>query len=371
MNGTSNSSAKTVLPGDSVLRQALGDGRASTGPEPLESAQNVTMRVYGRGLVGFEPSIGAAGSDPRQEKNLGPVVLSAGVHGNETAPIELVDDLVGDLVSGAQPLARRLLVIIGNPFAIREQARFVEENLNRLFAGAHRGKSTLEAKRAAEIESVVGNFLSGESLGVVHYDLHTAIRASAYERFAIVPYGCELGREQYSFFASSSIEAILLANAEAPTFSYYTAHSFGAESFTVELGKVRPFGQNDRSKLAPIEGNLRLLLSGASKSDRDQEGLVDGPRTYRVIAEVFRRSESGFRLNLDDDVANFTELEPGLALTTEGGSEPGFTISEVGSRVVFPNGQVPVGQRVALIVKPEYPTESQGAEARQNRTNRE
>lgn len=43
------------------------------------------------------------------------VVLSAGIHGNETAPIEVLNQLVSDLLAEKLSLAVRLLVILGNP----------------------------------------------------------------------------------------------------------------------------------------------------------------------------------------------------------------------------------------------------------------
>lgn len=46
-------------------------------------------------------------------------MLSAGIHGNETAPIELLNQLVNDLLSGSRTLAVRLLVVLGNPAAMR------------------------------------------------------------------------------------------------------------------------------------------------------------------------------------------------------------------------------------------------------------
>ena len=48
--------------------------------------------------------------------------MSAGVHGNETAPIELLNQLVGDLLIGRLPLTVRLLVVLGNPAAMRAEA---------------------------------------------------------------------------------------------------------------------------------------------------------------------------------------------------------------------------------------------------------
>ncbi|MGE9295842.1 MAG: succinylglutamate desuccinylase, partial [Puniceicoccales bacterium] len=65
------------------------------------------------------------------------VVISCAVHGNETAPIELLRDMVADVRSGKLQLAHRTLFLIANPASINAGRRFVEENMNRLFSGEH------------------------------------------------------------------------------------------------------------------------------------------------------------------------------------------------------------------------------------------
>ncbi len=392
--------SQELLPSGSILKQALDTGPVETGVAVLDG---VTVTVLDRGVISFEPAGYGLLGQPLKS-----LVLSAGVHGNETAPIELVDALVNDLVSGRQTVAIRLLVILGNPDAMIKQSRFVEENLNRVFNGIHEQRSSLEADRAAVIEAHVQGFFEGASSAVdegavagerVHYDLHTAIRASAHERFAILPYGIDLPDAQMEFLAASEIQAVLLSNAPAGTFSYYSSYRFGAQSFTVELGKVRPFGENDPSRLAAIDGQLRRLIAGqhvefdpTSFADTTTE-LPDVP-IYSVIHEVMRRCDDGFELHIDDAVANFTELPVGHVLTTctnrrsgdpdrrigngqrsDGPDRRGepdrrcteqanaeaasgvsasfrdFVVSEPGSAIVFPIRGVPIGQRVALIVK--------------------
>lgn len=88
------------------------------------------------------------------------VVLSAGVHGNETAPIELLAQLSQDLFAGALELKVKLLLILGNPIAIRTGQRYVENDMNRMFCGAYQQfTDTVEAQRVAVLEQTVTAFL--------------------------------------------------------------------------------------------------------------------------------------------------------------------------------------------------------------------
>lgn len=83
------------------------------------------------------------------------LVLSAGIHGNETAPIELFDRLLQAIAMDACVPQVRLLAILGNLPAIRAGVRYCKHDINRLFNGHHQGVAGHEAARAAELEQLV------------------------------------------------------------------------------------------------------------------------------------------------------------------------------------------------------------------------
>ncbi|MCP3672901.1 MAG: succinylglutamate desuccinylase [Gammaproteobacteria bacterium] len=301
---------------------------------------NFVITLIDTGILLIEPE--SAGSID--------IVISSGVHGNETAPIEICNLLVKEILDGKLQVNNRILFIIGNPPAMNSGERFEEENLNRLFCGKHIGKSHREAKRAALLEKAVTDFFDSrhDSLERCHFDLHTAIRASKYEKFAIYPYqdGRALKNKYLNFFKDSDINTILLAHQPADTFSYFSSHQFKANAFTVELGKVRPFGENDMPSFAGILTSLRLLIK--DEIDFDDSVNNDDFNLFQVVDEVIRYSENNFSLNIDVKQANFSTFPVAFQLTTD--DDKGYQMKSDSDAIVFPNAKVPVGHRVALIV---------------------
>jgi succinylglutamate desuccinylase len=141
----------------------------------------------------------------------------------------------------------RILFLFGNPEAIRKGERFVEQDVNRLFNGRH--EKAAAPKRCAPVSWSDWRraFFSLPDRDRLHYDLHTAIRGSKIEQFALYPWkeGRQHSRRELARLRAAGMEAVLLQNKPSIVFSSYTYDKLGAEAFTLELGKARPFGQND------------------------------------------------------------------------------------------------------------------------------
>lgn len=298
------------------------------------------MVWHGRGLLELVPHKLAAHADH--------ILISAGIHGNETAPVEVLNTLLSDIIAGRLRLQARLLLVLGHPVALKSGERYIDFDMNRLFAGAHRQyPDAQEALRAAEIERTAAHFFSSTPEGArrLHYDLHTAIRGSVFEKFAIVPFlhDKKQNDEQQAWLGGCGIEALLLHSAPAATFSYYTSHHCQADAFTLELGKARPFGENDLSRFAGIEEGLRRLLAAAKPT------LAPCPLLFRAKYNLIKHSDA-FRLNLDDKVENFTLLPDGMVIAEDGDTR--YIAQGGDERILFPNPGVKPGLRAGIVIEP-------------------
>jgi succinylglutamate desuccinylase len=279
------------------------------------------------------------------------LVISCGVHGNETAPIEIVSQLVSDLLSGEVSSAVRVLFILANPWAMAEGRRFVDINMNRLFCGQwqYEDLSLKEVKRAARLEAYVANFFAEEPVTVeqrLHYDCHTAIRASARERFAVYPFVPDrvLPEQQQALLTRADIETVLLQQEPANTFSSFTSVKQDAQSFTLELGKVMPFGANDLSRFSGIDLLLRALICGEELPNSPSGGMEQF-----VVHHTLEKSSENWTFHVPDDAPNFSEYAPGSLIAEDGGVQ--YLVGEEPEYVVFPNPRVKVGERAGLMLR--------------------
>ncbi|MFM2481651.1 succinylglutamate desuccinylase [Celerinatantimonas sp. YJH-8] len=330
-----------MLPFESnYLAYLLAHPQQQTSAEQILS-NGTKIRLLGVGAIELEPATLTHSSRA--------IVLSAGIHGNETAPIEWLNQLLDDLLGEHLVISEPLLLLWGHPQAMIAGVREIGTNLNRLFNGAHKhGVQDLEHQRAAELEGWMDTFYRRYSFRCAHYDLHTAIRSSVHEKFAVVPYTPQRAPnlEQFALLQDCGVDCLLFFHQPTTTFSYHSAIHYDADAFTVELGKVRPFGQNERAALRLLDDRMRLLICGG-KSQRQMPD-VDRCRWYQVT-DVINREQSDFRLNFADDLANFSTFQSGDCLAYQ--AEEPVLVDDGPKSVVFPNAHVQVGQRAAILVK--------------------
>ncbi|MCH8500560.1 MAG: succinylglutamate desuccinylase [Aliidiomarina sp.] len=332
-------------PDDSFLAFTRQHEWGGLAPVSSQLSNGVRVIQHDSGVIEFIPPEQSAALD---------VVLSCAVHGDETAPIEICDELISALMREEFVPKSRVLFLIANPAAINIGQRFVEENMNRLFSGGHsqgEGLINRERERAKALEGFVIDFFAAtpRTHTRIHYDLHTAIRDSKHEKFAVYPYqnGKPYSAEQLRLLAALDVPVVLLHEGPTTTFSYFSVNACDAHGFTVELGKVRPFGENDMTRFTQTKAQLLTLI-------RDGLNIEATPRLTSVqiyqVQRSINRTQTDFQLNFPDDVANFTSFKQGDLLARDG-SEPVYAEQD-GEAIIFPNAKVAIGQRALLTVMP-------------------
>lgn len=316
-------------------------------PRPPQAAMSGSVRYLAPGCVGFEPESPLPGAP-----NL---LLSCGIHGNETAPVEGLSGLLDALLAGTLRPRVRVLWVFGNLAALRTGQRDIEADLNRLF-GVPGLADTLEARRAAELQQVCAAFFPAHpAQPLLHLDLHATLRPSAFEPFALVPVWAPQGDEglgvahmppEFDTLAGLGMQAILLQTGRTPTFSAYTRQHLGARSVTLELGQAQPFGQNPPGRFAPLWAGITALLHGQALA----ASSGPAPACFRVAGEIIRHS-AAFRWCLPQGIGNFAPLPAGALLAEDGDIR--YT-APAEARIVFPNPTVRIGQRAGLVVVPWF-----------------
>lgn len=273
------------------------------------------------------------------------VLVSVGVHGDETGPIEMVAWLVEALSRTPEALAVDLMLCVGNIDAIRLAKRFVDADLNRMFR-AERGAlaGTFEAGRADVLIDVTRAFFEGSGPQRWHLDLHTAIRPSHYPMFAIVPELIEEGARDtlIAWMGEAGIQAIIMNPASAGTYSYFTSEHLGAAGTTVELGRVGTLGQNDLSQFADAARALERLLRGQPAGEAKA-----APHVFATARSIMKLSDA-FSMRVGRETWNFTPMKRGEVIALDGDTV--YTVEHDEELVVFPNPDVRVGLRAGIMV---------------------
>lgn len=273
------------------------------------------------------------------------VLVSVGVHGDETGPIELVAYLLDALAQEPQALQVDLMLCVGNIGAIRQAKRFIDADLNRMFR-AERGSlaGTAEAARADVMIAATSAFFAAAGKQRWHLDLHTAIRPSVYPTFAIVPdlIADDARQQLIGWLGEAAIGAIIMNPSSAGTYSYYSAEHHAAAGTTIELGRIGTLGRNDLSQFDAARAALDRLLRG-----RPPVAAAHAPHVFKVAQNIIKLSDN-FRMAFGKETQNFTALKRGEEIARDGDTV--YTVQHDEELVVFPNPDVRVGLRAGMMV---------------------
>ncbi|HZX27367.1 MAG TPA: succinylglutamate desuccinylase [Telluria sp.] len=319
-------------------------------PEPVRALAradfaDLARRFGGAGFTVTQPAHGIvairrAGPVPRPA-----VLVSVGVHGDETGPIEMMAFILDALAHEPLALAVDLMLCVGNIGAIEQGKRFIDADLNRMFRPV-RGDlaGTAEAARADVMIAATGEFFAHAGPERWHLDLHTAIRPSHYPTFAIVPDLIADGPKAtlLDWMGEAAIGAVIMNPASAGTYSYYSAEHHGAAGTTVELGRIGVLGENDLSQFAEARAALERLLRGAPPAPAKRQ-----PHVFKVARNIIKLSDN-FRMAYDRNTWNFTASSKGAVIATDGDTT--YTVQEDEEFIVFPNPDVRIGLRAGMMV---------------------
>jgi len=273
------------------------------------------------------------------------VLVSVGVHGDETGPIEVVAYLLDALSHDAKALAVDLMLCVGNIGAIRAGKRFIDADLNRMFR-IERGslEGTAEAARADVMIEATKAFFEGAGPKRWHLDLHTAIRPSVYPTFAIVPELIEDGprKQLIDWLGVAGIGAVIMNPKSVGTYSYYSAEHHAAAGTTVELGRIGTLGQNDIAQFADASAALDDLLRG-----KPQRSGAKAPHIFATARQIIKLSDQ-FQMAFGKETHNFTAMKQGEVIARDGDTV--YKVEHPEELVVFPNPDVRVGLRAGLMV---------------------
>lgn len=272
-----------------------------------------------------------------------PLILSCGVHGDELAPVQVLQQLLTELQSRSLLPARPCLLVIANQLALEQKRRFLRHNLNRLF-GAPQRVPGYEGERVLALEQHCRDFADMYGPGW-HLDLHATIKPSRHPHFALQPHCAEpQGAQQYdprwpATLAQAGFTALVQQNTPAHTFAHFSSSQLGYASFTLECGDI---AGNDSQAAAPLDRLLRQLLSAA-----DLPGGPERLQVYQVTLDLIKQHPD-FRFLVDEQGENFTPFPAGTPIARDGDTT--ILAPDGGCALLFANSNVPVGDRAGLLL---------------------
>jgi succinylglutamate desuccinylase len=348
----------------SASRTAMADADRSAGYPHVVKTENV-------GVEQMRQTIPGVYEIRAKNATLPPLVLSGGMHGDEKSGIVIIDNLVDAIVSGKLVVKRHLLLMFGNLRAMAvnnfKGARCIEmevgatSNLNRCFGSGMFASPRCYAERRAnelmqEVERFVGSYGRPEAIDIHQSfnvptlrDVREGADRTEYTYAMLYPIESDLAatlgwiRSCYSDIVAGAVINDMTVN--HVTFAGYMAKKHGAHAATFEQGTI---GFEDYNTFTPqLLANLSRKIAGEAVLEEEE-----GFDVWRGVRNV-TKSTNNFRF-IDPSGAT-TAQAPRDFLPQPAGTfaRDGHQVHElaVGQRLLFANADVPIGDRVAMVIE--------------------
>lgn len=277
------------------------------------------------------------------------IILSCGIHGDETGPIRLLQSIQNQLDHSTLNPVRPLLLIYGNLDAIELNKRYIQQNMNRLFS--HDLEVTdAESNRAYQLIQACSRFADTVKTVACHLDLHSTIKPSLHDQFALQPATAQPYRYHWSnFFQNAHISAWVHQAHSADTFSQYSHTQFQCDSFTLECGSN---AHSKKTSLASLEATIGKLISSTDVTAHNITRIPPTMHPHLIhydVVHAITKSSTDFDFLIDEHEANFSTHPAGTPIYRNNNTD---FITQEYVATLFLNKGVEVGQRAGLLLKP-------------------
>lgn len=254
------------------------------------------------------------------------VVILGGVHGNETCGVEALKVLQNFTIDKG-----KLILIYGNPQAIKQNVRYVEQNLNRMFCEDDRLTAELKACYEYQRSREILPYLDAADYSL---DLHASFTPDS-EPFII----CE----------SHALPLVQYLPPNRVCYGFTRLEPGGTDGYMNEQGKVGVcvecgyLGDPKSTQLAIQSAQLFLaalgMLPPTSLSVNTNQYYVEAYELYYTKTDCFRLARS---------FQDFETITIGETIGYDGSNE---VISPIEQMILFARERSVVGAEAFLLVK--------------------
>ena len=257
-----------------------------------------------------------AGGDPAADAPL--LLVLTAVHGNEPSGPLAAAAVAGAVRRGEAAVRGRVVMLACNPPALREDARYLDEDMNRSFdAGRLAGPGdSSELRQLREVVPLIDSLAEGWPGPRFFLDCHSVSSES-------VPFVSVLSdADCLSLAESVPAHAVVGAGDHLSGVSDRFLRDRGWVGFTFEAGQ-----HHELATLEAQEAMIWTLMQRAGclaetparREARLSRVLLDGPRRFRVAEQYLVRHPGRFVMR--PGYFNFRRVRAGEVLASDGGKE--------------------------------------------------